>query len=169
MRPRYESEEDRANEEAFKKKIGPFMGWDAIHKNPVSYHFDYTAFAGTDPALFEYKRRHLSTEKHYSFSIALLKIRVGYTYGQFLNCPVYLFIEFDDEKFGIFNIMLKGEYNFWKLEWGGRFDRNDPADQEPMVRIQFDDMIIHPMSVLDLKTKGDKIELQNNNRKDRDH
>ena len=67
---------------------------------------------------------------------------------QFLSCPFWFIVEFDDAKFGMINLAAHAK-GLWRVEWGGRKDRNDPADMEPMVRLSFDDFIIHPMSVLE--------------------
>lgn len=159
MRPRYESQADRQNEENFIQRLKTFMGWTDVKKLPVSYHIDRMAFQGSDVALLEYKRRSLSTEKHFTFSISLLKIRVGVGFAEVMKCPFWLAIEFDDKKFGIMNVMDQTK-GLLKVEWGGRTDRNDPADLEPMVRFNISDMIVHPLSVLEkpkqTETNGDE-------------
>ena len=72
----------------------------------------------------------------------ILQKRKFKRFAKFLKVPFYLVIWFEDDKWGMIDLVPHAD-QLLRVEWGGRTDRNDPADMEPMVRLDIKWFMIH--------------------------
>ena len=128
MRTQYESKEDRAIEQ---KLIKDYVSNRAL-KLPKSYGFDFMVQHGPKlPEVWEVKRR----KKRYStWFVSLLKLLKEQHY-EALGINAYALVEIEGKVY-----TLRFTATPYYIEWGGRSDRNDSADQEPMVHYKLNNM-----------------------------
>ena len=128
MRTQYESKEDRTVE---KKLIHDYVSTGAL-KLPKSYGFDFMVQHGPKlPEVWEVKRR----KKRYStWFVSLLKLLKAQHY-EALGIKAYALVEIEGKVY-----TLRFTETPYYIEWGGRADRNDSADQEPMVHYKLNNM-----------------------------
>ena len=128
MRTQYESKEDRAIEQ---KLIKDYVSNRAL-KLPKSYGFDFMVQHGPKlPEVWEVKRR---KKKYSTWFVSLLKLLKAQHY-EALGIKAYALVEIERKVYSL--RFTKAPYY---IEWGGRTDRNDSADQEPMVHYRLKDM-----------------------------
>ena len=128
MRTQYESKEDRNIEQ---KLIKDYVSTGAL-KLPKSYGFDFMVQHGPKlPEVWEVKRR----KKRYStWFVSLLKLLKAQHY-EALGIKAYALVEIEGKVY-----TLRFTETPYYIEWGGRSDRNDSADQEPMVHYKLINM-----------------------------
>ena len=127
MRVQYESEQDRNIE---RHLINEFVSTKA-KKLPKSYGFDFLVKNGERPQVWEVKRRNKAYE---TWFVSLLKLLKAKQYED-LGIEAYALVEIE----GIpYRVRLTETPHH--IGWGGRKDRNDVADQEPMVHYKLSDM-----------------------------
>jgi hypothetical protein len=128
MRTQYESKEDRTIEQ---KLIKDYVSTGAL-KLPKSYGFDFMVQHGPKlPEVWEVKRR----KKRYStWFVSLLKLLKAQHY-EALGIKAYALVEIEGKVY-----TLRFTETPYYIEWGGRSDRNDSADQEPMVHYKLNNM-----------------------------
>lgn len=103
-----------------------------FYKMPESYRCDY-AFTrnGRVVAFCEIKARSNPRDKYASYSIALGKWMALANLTEFTALAVLLIVRWTDV-IGVLKVEpLKDTW----IEWGGRADRGDPDDREPMIHI----------------------------------
>ena len=128
MRTQYESKEDRTIEQ---KLIKDYVSTGAL-KLPKSYGFDFMVQHGPKlTEVWEVKRR----KKRYStWFVSLLKLLKAQHY-EALGIKAYALVEIEGKVY-----TLRFTETPYYIEWGGRSDRNDSADQEPMVHYKLNNM-----------------------------
>lgn len=129
-RPLYETENDRRREaDAVRKIIGPK---DTVQKLPIRYGIDFVVFRDEKPYKWvEVKCRNNPRSQYDDLMISVAKIHEGIRLSQMTGVPFVLLVEWSD---CIGSIRI---YNTdgMAISWGGRSDRNDPQDMEPVYHI----------------------------------
>tara|TARA_R110000824_G_C14735265_1_gene626797 strand:- start:74 stop:502 length:429 start_codon:yes stop_codon:yes gene_type:complete len=129
MRTQYESKEDRTVERML---IQDHVSRKAC-KLPQSYGFDFIVHYGTkSPEVWEVKRR---KKRYDTWFVSLLKLLKAQHY-EALGIKAYALVEIEGR---VYTLRLTETPYF--IGWGGRSDRNDSADQEPMVHYKLSDML----------------------------
>ena len=124
MRTMYENQTDRDNEQGVITFACREWGYDA-HKLPISYGLDYALSKENRIVGYaEVKRRHNLKNKYPTIFIAQHK----WMSARALELPCIWVVAWND-CLGYINFNTPYEY----IAMGGRKDRSDPADQEPMV------------------------------------
>ena len=131
-RPMYESKEDLTHE----TKMKSFLEgkWSCtLQKLPLKYQLDWLAMRGKDPYAFvEFKHREkLSLNAYPRYMISLDKWMKAKQLCKELEIPFIMVITFTEGTYyGVFvnNALHDVTYGF-----GGRYDRGDSQDVEPMV------------------------------------
>ena len=135
MRVQYESKEDRIIE---KELIKNYVSNQPC-KLPKSYGFDFMVQHGPKlPEVWEVKRR---KKKYSTWFVSLLKLLKAQHYES-LGMKAYALVEIEGKVY-----TLRFTETPYYIEWGGRSDRNDSADQEPMVHYRLSDMFEQTMSL----------------------
>jgi len=128
MRTQYESKEDRTVEQIL---IKDYTSSKAL-KLPKSYGFDFMVQHGPKlPEVWEVKRR---TKRYSTWFVSLLKLLKAQHY-EALGIKANALVEIEGKVY-----TLRFTETPYYIEWGGRSDRNDSADQEPMVHYKLNDM-----------------------------
>lgn len=135
MRPLYETDKDFENEKRIKRQIEQEKEW-KLTKLPKRYYLDFFAFTprfGQLIAVLEVKRRHNTHDKYPDVILSLAKYMKGAEYADALNVDFLFVVQFND---GLY-IHEGGSLTLQHLQitFGGRTDRNDPEDIEPVVHI----------------------------------
>lgn len=125
-RPLYESPTDLANELdvagvlAARWKVSP-------HKLPISYGVDFGLFRdGAPVAWAEIKCRTNARDRYATYCIALGKAQAGLTLSRVTGRPFAIVVRWTD---CLGYLIVK---SIEDIRWGGRRDRGDAADLEPM-------------------------------------
>lgn len=123
MRPRYESETDRANERIVEDALRN-LGIEA-HKLPVSYRLDWLLTKdGVARGFAELKARRCNMKDYPSVMISLSKVMAADQLTQTTGLPCYLILLYRDA-------LARVEFHEdFTVGMGGRTDRDDPADYE---------------------------------------
>jgi len=109
-------------------------------KLPRKYAVDYALLRhGKLVAWAEFKSRSFEQSTYGTYMISLMKLREGAALSRLTGKPFYLVVEWTDVV-GWCQIPLTLENYFIGI--GGRFDRNDPEDLEPVVHIPITDFAI---------------------------
>ena len=128
MRTQYESKEDRTVEQIL---IKDYVSSKAL-KLPKSYGFDFMVQHEQKlPEVWEVKRR---KKKYSTWFVSLLKLLKAQHY-EALGIKAYALVEIEGRVYA-----LRFTETPYYIEWGGRSDRNDSADKEPMVHYKLSDM-----------------------------
>ena len=131
MRTQYESNEDRTIE---RRLIDKYISLKAL-KLPKAYGFDFIIMGDSSPVVWEVKKRN---KKYATWFVSMLKLLKAQQY-EGLGIKAYGLIEIEGLAYTL--RLTKTPYY---IEWGGRSDRGDAADQEPMVHYKVNDLkLIH--------------------------
>jgi hypothetical protein len=136
-RPIYETPEDIIRESSIQEEfIEAVYGDNELVKAvklPKFYAIDYalTKYNGKIIGWLEIKSRTIPSDKYSSYILSYKKWREGISISQESNLPYYLAVKWTD-KLGVITFPNCIQTN---LVIGGRFDRSDPDDTEPMVEI----------------------------------
>jgi len=127
----YENEKSIADETNFADWIQNI--WNCqLNKLPISYGLDYLAFRDDVAVSFvELKNRSCNKETYPTYMISLSKLLKAKDYKRNLGLSSILCISWKDQK-GWLN--LSNLTNF-TIGFGGRYDRNDWQDVEPVAYI----------------------------------
>jgi hypothetical protein len=134
MRPRYESDADRTKQNAAAKWIEQHFKCKIIPLSPGLYQVDWALFRARDNTLrawAEYKCRGRSYDDHI---ISVAKMMKGFDLTNATGAEFVLFVE---NPSGLYSWTARDKESALQITIGGRTDRNDPADLEPVVRIPF--------------------------------
>lgn len=131
-RPIYESQVDLTHENKMKTFLE--AKWNCtLHKVPLKYQVDWLAMRGKDPMAFvEFKHREkLSIDAYPRYMISLDKWMKAKQLCKEVEIPFIMVITFTEGTYyGVFahNGLHDVTYGF-----GGRYDRGDAQDVEPMI------------------------------------
>ena len=131
-RPIYESQVDLTHENKMKTFLE--AKWNCtLHKVPLKYQVDWMAMRGKDPMAFvEFKHRDkLSIDAYPRYMISLDKWMKAKQLCKEVEIPFIMVITFTEGTYyGVFahNSLHDVTYGF-----GGRYDRGDAQDVEPMI------------------------------------
>ena len=129
MRPIYETEEDLEKEERLALAFAQKYGAEA-HKLPALYPLDYSYTKdGSVVAFIEIKIRTNSFAAYPTYMIGLSKITSARNIHITTGLPVLLAVKWGCGTVGFIDVNAP----FENLTMGGRTDRNDEADIEPVV------------------------------------
>ena len=130
-RPIYQSNRDLTNENKIKAIVEP--KWECeLKKLPFAYHIDWMALRKNNPLAFiEIKwRENLPINKYPEYMMSLNKLMKGKEYTKETNLPFILIVYFTEGAYYLKQNDIEVRYGY-----GGRFDRGDAQDVEPMVFI----------------------------------
>lgn len=125
-RTQYESEADRRAETNVIEKVVKAFDVDGYYKLPISYVLDFAVTKSNRVIGFvEVKARSCEMQTYPTFFVAVKKVLAA---GEFdrLGLKTRLFVKWRD----CIGYTLLREPD--QITYGGRFDRGDPADQEPL-------------------------------------
>ena len=130
MRQIYETAADLKNEREVAEMLT--HAWCAdLKKTPPKYPYDYIAIDGTEVVAFiEIKNRNNAADKYETYMISLDKIVQCQTASVISGVGFYLVVRFTDKV-----MFWSFSENQFHVESGGRFDRGDKQDVEPVVHI----------------------------------
>jgi hypothetical protein len=131
VRPRYESKESLSKEHDTIREIE--RAWKCkAQKMPVKYTFDYGLYYnGELKAVAELRYRNVSSTTYPTIICALYKLHAARDFALDGLKP-YFIVTFKD---GTFYHEFKCWDTFYKIDQGGRTDRGDWQDMEPVIRI----------------------------------
>jgi len=134
-RPIYETRQDRDNERDVALALSRAWGCE-VRQLPRMYPCDLVAYrGGAAKALIEVKRRNITLGQYPTLHIGLGKI-ASLTNLQATGLQVFLVAALDD---AILWHRIRPPY---PVVHGGRTDRGDSADQEPVCEIDFNDFTV---------------------------
>ena len=129
----YESNKDLANEKEVASILSAKNGY-VFHKLKIAYHVDWLIMENGKPKyVAEIKRRFNPSNQYPTLMLSLQKWMKGKEMAAEMNIPFVLIIRWDDGLFFYKTGSSTVTYGF-----GGRYDRDDSQDQEPMVFIPVD-------------------------------
>lgn len=132
MRRRYETEQDRARQRQAIAALCNSFGCDA-KASPDLCAWDYEAFReGKMVGLVEVKCRLCKAEQYPTYMISLRKMHDLRKAGEQRGIPVVLLVAWAD---CIGFVGVETAIGAGLVAHGGRKDRSDPADLEPMLHI----------------------------------
>ena len=132
MRQQYETAQDRLNEQSVMTKVCRHWRLDGYRKLPKSYVVDFALIRKKEVIGFaEVKRRNNAMNKYPDIFVALNKLKAASDLEK-LGFKTALVIKWDD---ATGYLMLD---NPCKVTVGGRSDRGDKDDQEPMCHFSTD-------------------------------
>ena len=140
MRPMYEDNNTLAAERKVIDFLCELWHMDAA-KLPISYNVDYAMFKdGKLRAWMEVKCRYCASSQYDTYFISAKKIVNGIQLSETTGMPFVLAVQWED-KIGYMPV-LKGSFD---IRIGGRQDRHDWQDVEPMAHFRIQDfkMIDH--------------------------
>jgi hypothetical protein len=128
-RPMYENAQSLGVEEA--TMAAACMAWGAgKRKLPIAYRVDWAVTMNNAiVAWAECKRRYNPSTRYPTLILSLAKYMHGVELSERTGLPFMVVVEFDD------GIWYYEHETMPPLVWGGRRDRNDSQDQEPLVDI----------------------------------
>lgn len=128
MRPRYENEKTLAAEAEFKADLEKHFGV-KFHKLPIAYRADYAvSITGTVSGFAELKNRDVNYDTYDTLILSLGKYQAMEALKPYGN-PV-LFVRYNDGDY-----MFRFDTVTTEVGVGGRWDRDDWQDVEPVVHI----------------------------------
>ena len=130
-RPQYETHDDLKNEQESIKILELVSGRKSF-KLPKSYRIDFAMCDGEEiTSWIEVKCRKNKFRQYPTLAISITKLMAGLAFEQKTGLPFFLVVHWPDF-LGYIRIQSLSDFKILK---GGRTDRNDNADIEPMVHI----------------------------------
>tara|TARA_Y100000310_G_scaffold331399_1_gene404871 strand:+ start:664 stop:1095 length:432 start_codon:yes stop_codon:yes gene_type:complete len=131
MRPLYETDKDRDREAGFVEEL--CIAWQCeARKLPIRYKLDYTLIQeGIIRAFLEVKIRSYAKAHFDTYMISMAKVLAAQEYSAFAGVASLLAVRWDDED-GFIALHKMKDFH---LGFGGRGDRGDSQDMEPVVLI----------------------------------
>tara|TARA_R110000823_G_C15652175_1_gene471096 strand:- start:1 stop:432 length:432 start_codon:yes stop_codon:yes gene_type:complete len=131
MRQIYETRSDLDNEKSICKMIEAACGL-RLKKLSIKYNLDFIGFRnGKAVAVIEVKKRHNSYSRYPTLILSLAKYNRGVEFYRVNDLKFIFCVQFED---GYFFYEYQNEDKF-DVQIGGRTDRNDAEDIEPVVHI----------------------------------
>jgi hypothetical protein len=130
----YYTQEHYTSEELVRKHLENLYNLD-LRRNKTLYKYDISVVKnGVVTGLLELKRRNYPYGKYDTYTVSLDKIREGVVYSLYLGIPCTLVVFFSCGTLVSYRIDAQQVKGF-DITYGGRTDRNDPNDLEPLVNI----------------------------------
>ena len=133
MRPVYETEAHLQGEEEVAKKLEAWINnpLATVVKTPPLAPYDYCIVKkGLISGVVEIKVRSNPSAKYPTYMISLEKVSQCTSHANIIGCPFYVVVQWTDSL---------GRWKFDRDQYttgmGGRTDRNDSMDQEPVIYI----------------------------------
>lgn len=136
-RPIYETAEDRDREQKIIEAVCKAFHPCSSHRLPRKYALDYFLQFGVDGSAMawcEVKRRYNKREDYPTYMISLRKVLEGVGHSEATGHAFLIIVQWDD---GIFVANIE-DIKGLRVEMGGRADRFDSEDIEPVVHIPND-------------------------------
>jgi len=140
MRPMYEEADPRwrVAQDQFKAEIQQITGY-RLEEIPRKYGADYIVMKhSTIIGLYEIKCRDHAIGKYADYMISVHKITTSLIFAQFLRLPFVLWIKWTD-RIGYIQITKDTPRT---LGMGTNGQRSDPADREPMLFFQINQLML---------------------------
>lgn len=138
-RPQYETEDDLQEERQIISKLRSALSCQS-DKLPISYGLDYSMSRdGNVIAFVEVKRRQNYSGTYDTIFVSALKRMKARELTLATGLPCFFVVGFDD---GVFMLDFKEQPD--SIERGGRKDRGDSADMEPVVHYKIERMKFVP-------------------------
>ena len=147
-RPLYETKKNLQGEAAVAQKLAswinrkepPYTSQEdlaEVVKTPPRAPYDYCVVKnGLIQSLVEIKIRTNPHDKYPTYMISLDKVATCSLHAAVIGCPFYIVVQWADKL---------GRWKFNEDQYtaglGGRYDRNDPLDKEPMIYISINDFV----------------------------
>lgn len=130
-RPQYETQDDLKNEEEAIRRLEAVSGRKSF-KLPRGYRIDFAMCDGEEiTSWIEVECIENPFKQYPTLAIGITKLMAGLAFEQKTGLPFFLVVHWPDF-LGYIRIKSLSEFKILK---GGRTDRNDSADVEPMVHI----------------------------------
>lgn len=132
-RPIYETDQSREAEARIAKTFAAFKSLHLV-KLKFAYAVDYMLMGDTPKAFMEVKERHYdmdTLDRWGGFMLSLHKWSIGNQYAKDAGIHFVVVVKTTD---GIWYHVSKGEID--GVSYGGRTDRNDPDDMEPVILLK---------------------------------
>lgn len=137
-RPLYETRQDLENELGVMNTVAAIAKM-TFRKMTIRYSVDYALMKGDAVhAWVEVKCRKNEMKKYPTLMISAGKLMEGVNLSYHTGKPFYLVVKWQD---GIGRVKLDSLLKY-KLTFGGRFDRNDAQDVEPVYEIPTSDFLL---------------------------
>lgn len=135
MRPRYETASDLTKErQAVERFLDSFPVDAEAVKLPMQYRMDFCIVSGGNASAFvEVKCRTNKMHAYPTYMISLSKMVAAAAYSR-LGITCILLVQWSDK-----SGWVKIDPDGWSIKWGGRRDRADWQDSEPVVHIPISD------------------------------
>lgn len=135
-RPTYETAEDKANEHRATQWLKSVHRNHQVHLLKKYYPCDILIISPVGTATFvEYKRRHITADKYNTAIFPAIKWSEIKRMAESLNSRAAIMFEYND-----YYMTSRQGFNY-KISVGGRRDRNDTQDIEPLLEIPMDQFI----------------------------
>ena len=134
-RPIYETKQDREKENELAKRVSELWGVKA-KANPRQYPIDYT-FLNADGGIEGFAEIKIRTHKCGTFPtyiISAMKLTSAKMLSEATGLDVILIVQWSCGSIGFMDMATPPD----SIGWGGRKDRNDSQDQEPVVHWKLD-------------------------------
>jgi len=132
-RPVYETRYNQGREWQAIIRFGQKYGRKPV-KMPKFYHVDYAMTEKDTPKItswVEVKCRENPRDKYPTLILSVHKVQQGVQLANLTNLPFVLFVEWSD---WAGHMRVDDDHRF-HVSLGGRYDRNDPQDVEPVFEI----------------------------------
>jgi hypothetical protein len=130
MRPTYENSSDIANEERVAQELTELWGLDKWHRNPPKYPIDISFIKdGRIIGFAEIKCRAVTRNQYDTYMISVGKVMSAHSLTKATSLPCLLVVRWSDSIGWIDLAMTEPKY----VGWGGRVDRKDSQDMEPVM------------------------------------
>ena len=134
MRPVYETDNDLQAEQKIVSVIADCWKCEP-KKNPKFYKVDYGLYRNKEVfAWAEIRNRNISIDTYPTFHLSVSKAMFLYEIGYRTDKPAFIVVGLQD-RVVFHQIRLTASY---RITAGGRIDRNDPDDEEPVVNIPWE-------------------------------
>ena len=133
MRKQYEDNKSLRNERWFAEEVGKWFGV-TLHKLPKQYGLDFIAKKkGSVYAFLELKNRTCTKNQYGTYIISLSKYLKAKLIYQFLGARTLLCVKWTDQSGSVCLSDLESDQ--LDISIGGRYDRDDWQDVEPLINI----------------------------------
>ena len=146
-RPIYESIDDISNEERLAEHLMLRWELDGWKRNPPMYPIDISFMKdGVIKGFAEIKCRNCSADTYKTYMISASKVIAAQSLTKATGLDCYLVVKWTDSlgwiSFGSGEEVVDprpGIISTKFVAWGGRSDRQDPQDMEPVIHFDIDD------------------------------